>query len=360
MTTFTCEASTLAKALRDVSAIVTREKMIILNNVLIEATKDGVKVTACTMDMMISCAIPSDVQKVGAFTVPATRFRDVVSALPDGAQAKLVYADDFAVLTAGRSRFKFSTLPATDFPKLPFDEPADKIEVGSDFTDALEAVRHAFSTNETQYWLCGAFIHKRDGIFRITALDMNRLSMRNLGAIDAEIPDTIMATKTVAELLRLTKDFDRTIELEFADGRVRCIIGDTVLTAKTIDAPFPKFDHIIPKDQPIVARANSAALSKALGRIQILSDDKERTVKLEFSKDKVTIQNRGLGDHGIEEVPCDYDGDDLAISFRVQQLRDAIDAIDMPEIGLEMSGPLAPMLVTGRENATIVISAMIN
>lgn len=363
MTQITCEASVLAKALRDVAQIVTSDKTLpILANVLIEGGKDTVTITASTMDIMLSRTIAGEVKKAGAFTVPATKFREIMSAMPTGSLAQMVADAGTMNLVCARSKFKFGTLPATDFPKLPFTDKLEKplavIEAGKDFVDALACVRHAFATDTTQYWLCGAFIQKLDGNLRMIGLDALRLSMRRLGPIDADIPDTIMGAASVNILLRLAGDFDRAIAVEFAEGRLRFTLGDTQFVAKTVDATYPKFDHIIPVDPPLMAKVDTKFMLSALSRIQILSDDKERTVRLSFTRDMVTIENRGAGDHGIEEIPCDYAGDDLSIAFRGQQLRDGLEAMGTETVGIGMSGPLAPMLMTGRDDATIVISAM--
>lgn len=355
---FICDASAMAKALRDVVDIVKKDSIAILNNVLIETTKTSAKFTATTMDTMISRTIPATAKKPGTLTLPAIKFRDVVGAMPSGSQAKVAFTDKEAVLTCGRSRFRFGTLPATDFPKLPFENPEASYEAGQDFIDALGAVRHAFASDGTQYWLCGAFVHKRDGILRVVGLDGLRLSLRTLGPIDTDIPDTIITTPVVNLLLKLADDNDRAFLIEFGDKRIRCLAGDVEFIAKTVDQVYPKFDHIIPADQPLLAKVDNASITSALNRIQILSDDKERTVRLDFAKDKVTISNRGDGDSGMEEVPCDYAGEDLSIAFRGQQLRDALAATDADTIEIGMSGPLAPMLMTGRENALCVISAM--
>jgi hypothetical protein len=83
------ERGALLKALNHVQSVVERRNTIpILSNVLIEAAKGELKLTATDLDIEIVEALPADVLRNGSATAPAHMLYDIVRKLPDGAQAR--------------------------------------------------------------------------------------------------------------------------------------------------------------------------------------------------------------------------------------------------------------------------------
>src|SRR5258706_14746519 len=83
------ERGALLKALNHVQSVVERRNTIpILSNVLIEAAKGELKLTATDLDIEIVEALPADVLRNGSATAPAHMLYDIVGKLPDGAQGQ--------------------------------------------------------------------------------------------------------------------------------------------------------------------------------------------------------------------------------------------------------------------------------
>ena len=83
------ERGAFLKALSHVQSVVERRNTIpILSNVMIEAAKGQLKLTATDLDIEIVEAIPADVLRNGAATAPAHMLYDIVRKLPDGAQVQ--------------------------------------------------------------------------------------------------------------------------------------------------------------------------------------------------------------------------------------------------------------------------------
>src|SRR5471032_2540903 len=118
----TIERAALLKALGHVQSVVERRNTIpILSNVMIEAAKGQLKLTATDLDIEIVESIPSDVLRNGAATAPAHMLYDIVRKLPDGAQvqAELLTAEGGRLaVSAGSSRFELACLPREDFPQM--------------------------------------------------------------------------------------------------------------------------------------------------------------------------------------------------------------------------------------------------
>src|SRR5213082_3969217 len=116
------ERGAFLKALSHVQSVVERRNTIpILSNVLIEAGKGQLKLTATDLDIEIVESIPADVLRNGAATAPAHMLYDIVRKMPDGAQvqAELIGGDSGRLsVAAGSIRFELSCLPHEDFPQM--------------------------------------------------------------------------------------------------------------------------------------------------------------------------------------------------------------------------------------------------
>src|SRR5256885_5537616 len=117
------ERGALLKALNHVQSVVERRNTIpILSNVLIEAAKGELKLTATDLDIEIVEALPADVLRNGSATAPAHMLYDIVRKLPDGAQvqAELLTAEGGRLaVSAGTARFGPSFLPHEGFSQRP-------------------------------------------------------------------------------------------------------------------------------------------------------------------------------------------------------------------------------------------------
>lgn len=376
MTEFTCTAAALAKILRDAKSVVKpRQTMLILNNVMIDARDGIVTVTATDLDIEITRTLPAEIETAGAFTVEAARFTDVIGSFPDGAQVKLVADGGFVKLTCARSRFSFPTLDANDFPPMPFTDPVASFDGSARLLQGLAAVRHAVSTNETRYHLCGAFIGNRDGL-EIAATDGDQQLAICRPDIQADIGDMILGVGAIDAIVKRDGEFkvELVANAEGMNTRIRFAWPDATITAKLIDGTFPDYRKVIP-DDPRDVIVDGDDVAHALGRIAMLSDDKARSVRLDFEKGKLTITSRTAlvedvlaraGGGGVEEMPCDYSGELARMTFRAAILRDAIASIDADKVTFGLSAPvlntgLGPVKVTSaaRPDMTLVVMTMV-
>src|SRR3990170_456366 len=74
----TCEQPDLLKGVQAVTrAISTRTTMPILSNILLQSTKDGIKLAATDLELGIQTIVPASVKKGGALTLPARLLSEI-------------------------------------------------------------------------------------------------------------------------------------------------------------------------------------------------------------------------------------------------------------------------------------------
>ena len=109
----TIERAALLKALAHVQSVVERRNTIpILSNVLLNAQKGKLTLSATDMDLAVTESVEANAGKTGSVTAPAHTMYEIVRKLPDGSQVEIETAGsgDTLTLRAGRSRFTLSCL----------------------------------------------------------------------------------------------------------------------------------------------------------------------------------------------------------------------------------------------------------
>src|SRR5215213_6949762 len=203
------ERGAFLKALGHVQSVVERRNTIpILSNVLIQAAKGRLTLTATDLDIEIVESLPSDVLRNGAATAPAHMLYDIVRKMPEGAQvqAELIAGESGRLaVSSGHIRFELACLPQEDFPQVSAGALPHRFRLSAeDLIAMIEKTRFAISTEETRFYLNGIYLHatkEKKPALRAVATDGHRLARFELDLPDgaAAIPGVIVPRKTVAE-----------------------------------------------------------------------------------------------------------------------------------------------------------------
>ncbi|MGH7658582.1 MAG: DNA polymerase III subunit beta, partial [Gemmatimonadales bacterium] len=173
---FTIAREQLQQGLAAVAASVPAKTTLpVLSNILVEATKDGLRLSGTDLDIGVSTTIPASVDQEGAITLPARKLVDIVRELPNAAIRFTGSGEQRATIECGRTRFKLLGLPREEFPAFPtvkFDD-AWRTSAG-ELQKLIEHVAFAASTEESRPILNGVLWELRPDRMRMVATNGHR------------------------------------------------------------------------------------------------------------------------------------------------------------------------------------------
>jgi DNA polymerase III subunit beta len=351
------ERGAFLKALGHVQSVVERRNTIpILSNVMIDAGKGSIKLTATDLDIEIVETIAADVIKPGAITAPAHILYDIVRKLPEGSQvlAELVSKETGRLsVSAGLVRFELACLPREDFPQMAKGTLPHHFRLaGEDLRSLIDKTRFAISTEETRFYLNGIFVHaakeEKKSTLRAVATDGHRLARyeQDLPESAADMPGVIIPRKTVGEILHLLDDAAGDVEIALSDTKISFDFGDVALTSKLIDGTFPDYQRVIPVGNDKVLVMDTKEFGLAVDRVSTIAADKTRTVKLTAGADKVTLSviNPESGT-ATEELAATYSAVPLDIGFNARYLLDITSQIEGKQIRFLLSDSSSPTII---------------
>ena len=91
----------------------------ILSNILLEATKDGIRLSGTDLDISVSTTVSASVDQEGAITLPARKLVEIVRELPSAAIRLTASGEQRVTIECGRSEFRLLGLPREEFPAFP-------------------------------------------------------------------------------------------------------------------------------------------------------------------------------------------------------------------------------------------------
>jgi len=361
---FDTTKETLIKGIQEVqNAINPKTTLPILSNILIEAGKDNLSLTATDLDIGIVSTIPVKTGSEGVITVPAKKFFDIIKELPDGEVSISVKKNNLVYIECTSCVFKIMGLPKDEFPQLPDFKDKDSIVMQRPrLKKMLSMTSFAISRDETRYVLNGVLFVIKPTYIRIVATDGRRLAMveeKNQSPKTHE-KKVIIPAKTITELVKLLGD-EGEVKICFGNNQVLFDMGSTKVVSRLIEGEFPNYEQVIPKeikDKILIARAKFLSATK---RAALFTSPDSLAVKVELVKDKMVLsKNAPYMGEAHEEIGVDYKGKDLAVGFNPDYLIDALKNINDEMVPFEIVDAEKPGVIRiGSEYVYVVLPMQI-
>jgi DNA polymerase-3 subunit beta len=365
---FTIPAGSLARAL-GLAALPLDDprvrKIAALGTIRLNAHEGRVVLRSNILDLAVDVLITvGEIEEVGEAAVPGERLAALVAAMAPDRTVTVTSTDNYATVTAGRSRYRLPILPLDQLPApLSLGETFGEIEIDRD--DALRLLARplfAASTEETRYYLNGLFLQTTGGELTVVGTDGHRLVriiMPVAGTLssDRRLIIPLGSVKLIIKILRSAKP-DSAVRLRRAPTLFEVSVGDVGFVSKLIDGEFPQYERIFPKPSENNVVINRAELAQAIARlaaVAVTGDQKMRVAQLSWAADGLHL---ALGDdvaHDVIEAETSGTG---GVAVQIAHLAELLDELKGERISLNVNGPNDPILIGDPDDAGITALQM--
>jgi DNA polymerase III subunit beta len=352
---FSVQREVLLKPLSQVVGVVERRQTLpVLANLLVSVSAEGVSFTGTDLEVEMVARMAADQLDPGEITIPARKLFDICRALPDGIKIDFKQNGERVTMSAGRSRYTLSTLPAAEFPQVDNIDLLERVTLPeATLKELIDRTAFAMAHQDVRYYLNGTLLDLREQALRCVATDGHRLALCETGIeLNAKARrQIIIPRKGVLELQRLLDAGDGTVEIEFGRNHLRVRRSDFVFTTKLIDGRFPDYEAVIPIGADKVLTVAREDLRAALQRASILSNEKYRGVKMELAPGRLHIvAHNPEQEEAVEELEVATHVDGLAVGFNVNYLLDALSALRGAEVMLCLRDGNSSCLIRDADN----------
>ena len=313
----------------------------VLANILIEATKDGVRLSGTDLDVAVSTVVPADVDTEGAVTLPAKKLLEIVRELPSAGIRITAAGEQRIHLECGRSKFKLLGIPKEEYPRF----PVVKFDKGwrvtsSDLQKLIGCVAFAASTEESRPILNGVLWELRPDRMRMVATNGHRLARLDVPVSGGkETADLIVPPKALEQVRKLFSPSDE-IEISRSDNHLGFRSGLTLVFSRLIEGPYPNYEQVIPRENDKAATVDRQSLAQALRRVGVVASDQTHRVRLGFAAGtlRFSVNTPDLGE-AHDEIAVTYDGDPLEIGFNASYLLEVLKFMPTDEVRVTFKAP---------------------
>lgn len=350
----TISRDVLADKLQTVSSVVsTRTTLPILGNLLLKAEADTVAISATDLDLSVICNIPARVSKSGVTTVPARTFSEMVRELADE-EIGVTVSSNRLEIKSGQGVFRLSGMPADEFPKLPALPPGGEIQMpGEQLRTMVRKTAYAVSVDSTRPALNGILWQTNGKSMHMVATDGHRLARVTIpeNRLAGHKGELIIPPKALALVIKILGDGDGDVGITFGEKNILFHVGDTVVTSRLIEGPYPNYEQVIPKSNDKRVIVDAGMLMAGVRRVAVLSNALTHQVKFAISKDKLELYaaNQEIGGEAQESMPCSYDGEDIEIGYNANYVLDILKSFEGGDVVMELATSVSAGLIRAKE-----------
>lgn len=361
---FSLNRELLLKPLLLVSGAVERKSTLpILGNILFDVSGHSLTLTATDLELeMVSYTQVDNQGEDGKITIPARKLLDICKSLPDDSLLSFESTNEAITISTGRSKYSLSTLPATDFPNI--EEWKGDVEFKlfkSDLLRLIESTHFSMANQDVRYYLNGMSIETEGNEIRSVATDGHRLAICKISANGLTLPSrqVIVPRKGILEIIRLLDPVEENIQVFLGSNHIRIIDNEFSFTSKLVDGRFPDYRRVLPRNGDKVLNTSKDNLRQLLSRASILSNDKFKGVRLNFSKQELKITANNPEQEQAEEVlEIDFPYEEVEIGFNVNYVLDVLNAIKEPIVKFTLADANSSVVIEGAESNEAIYVVM--
>src|SRR5213593_4336613 len=331
---FTITREQLQEGLSGVAAAIPAKTTLpVLANVLVEVTKQGLRLSGTDLDIAVTTTVPAEVDAEGAVTLPAKKLVDIARELPAGPVRFAAAGEARVSIECGRAKFKLLGLPREEYPSFPAVKFDGAWKAAAGVVHKLVGhVAFAASTEESRPILNGVLWELRPDRMRMVATNGHRLAKMDVPASGGSTADLIVPPKALEQIRRLFAA-DADIEIARSDNHIGFRAGGTLVFSRLIEGPYPNYEQVIPRENDKAATVDKAAMAAALRRMSVVASDQTHRIRLAFSG-----ETPDLGE-AQDELAVTYEGEPLEIGFNAMYLLEILKYMPTDEVRLTFKAP---------------------
>ncbi len=343
---------------RVTSIIPTKSTFTVLQNILLETSKNKISIQGTDLEMFIKREFTCDVSEEGKVMVPGKKIIEILRET-DEEVLNFNLSGQLLKIEAGKTVFNLPYLDPQEFPEMP--KLPNKVWFKIEFAQLnrmVEATGFSVARDVGKGAMTGILIQLKGKELRMVSTDGHRLSFIKDDQLKIETKERtegeIIVPPKVFELMSDING-DEKIEIRLGEeGRgEESLIGfsfaSTTIVSRVIQGPFPDYEKVIPTSFTGEVRVQKSHLEGALRRVGLFSNRFTRAVKISFPNRETLNIYASTPEEGEarEDVSCSFQGGEITIGFNAGYLLEVLKHIRADEISLNFTSPATAALIKG-------------
>jgi DNA polymerase-3 subunit beta len=326
-----------------------------LENINLELTGSQLVAKATNLEVEVISKRDFDTTAALSVLLPPN-FMAVVNSLPSSDvsfEFKMNGENSKVLITGGAAKFTLGVGNADSYPQVEELSPEGKVLTFTE-KELREIVGQAVvcvSADESRpVFQAVAFDFGQDK-FEVLASDTYRLSRRieELPYGDRDI--ALVPGKSLEELIRLLGNGESSVSMFYQNNRVVFKGEKFYFAARVITEKFPDISGVIPGEHKTQAILPVKELTEAVKRVALISEGKNRAIKLTLDKDGLHLFAESQMGEANERLEFKQkEGEDVELHINARFLLDAVSVAAGENVRLCLNGSAGPVVIYNAED----------
>ncbi|MFM6455409.1 MAG: DNA polymerase III subunit beta [Planktothrix sp.] len=367
-----CTQNDLATHLELVShAVPAKPTHPILGNVLLVACSKTQRVylSVFNLSLAIQTSFEAKVNTPGETTIPAELLSEIVRKFSSGdlqlsnsislntennpLSTTKPEQNPILTLVSASGRYQVRGLSSDEFPSIPEVNSYQNLAMAAEaLKSGIKGALFATATDETKQILTGVHLKMNSNTLELAATDGHRLAVvetsiqgfkKNKETENTEPLQFTLPAKSLLELERIlaSRTSAESVQLSYnlTTGYVEFSWGVQRLITRCLEGEYPAYQDLLNHDFQHQVYLEKLPFVKALERLSVLADKKEKIINIDFSPENQQVSLSLLREfgNGREEMTAIINfSHSFSISFNIKYLLEGIKAIASSEISIHL------------------------
>jgi DNA polymerase-3 subunit beta len=160
--------------------------------------------------------------------------------------------------------------------------------------------------------------------------------------VNANASASFILPKKPAGLLRnLLAKGQEEVGIEFDDKNAFFSLPSFQLVCRLVEGNYPSYNSVIPTNNSNKLLIDRVKLLNTVRRVSVFSNQASNLIRMSLKGNRLTVsaQDIDFASSAIEDLACQYLGDELEIGFKSTFMVEILNNIQSTEVSIELSDP---------------------
>jgi len=361
----TCDRAAFHSAYQLAATVApTRSPKSILQNVKLEATEQGVVLTATDLKVGIRVeASGVQIEQPGSVVLPVGEVNSILRESTDD-QLTIELKDTSIEIKGEHSRFNMPSHDPAEFPAVARFEEEKYHSVSSRLLkEVIRRTLFATDVESTRYALGGVLLEMGEQSIIAVGTDGRRLAKMEVPAVavgghNTGESSTIVPTRSMQLIDKALADNDTEIDIAARGNNVMVRTPSVTITARLLEGRFPKWRDVVPRriNMPRI-EFEAGVIFSALRQASVVTSQESRGIEFTFENGNLIMSGTtaDVGEARVE-LPISYDGEMIKLELDHRFVSDFFRVLDSDRVvTLEIENSEAAALFTTDDGYSYVV-----
>jgi DNA polymerase-3 subunit beta len=317
----------------------------ILDNYLFKLDGKTLEVTASDLETtMVTTLELENTDGSGNIAIPAKLITDSLREFPDQPLTFTINNDSFAVnISSENGQFSVMGQHGDDFPQLPRIKPERTVSLkisAVSFVSGITSTLFATADDELRPVMNGIFMELSPSDITFVASDAHKLVRYKRTDVNSNAGASFILPKKPAALLKnLLSKGNEEVSIQFDDKNAFFSTPSFKVVCRLVEGNYPSYNSVIPNNNPNKLLIDRVKLLNTVRRVSVFSNQASNLIRMSLKGNRLTVsaQDIDFATSAVEELACQYNGDDLEIGFKSTFLVEILTNIQSSDVSIELS-----------------------